>query len=438
MPGRHWQARPPAAAIFVILVVLCTWRYWKDPVFFTAGYDSTWAVPAALRIAYHHDTRLDSYAHLLKIQEAHATDHVGAHYYNWYPVAVPLLASPFVWLEDQYERLRFHTSLEGLTEHYVPTWAEHRVAAVITALGVSLFFLVGRRELTLPRALLWTALYAFGTSVWSTASKALWQHTVSLPLVVGVIYSYGRAERDQRWLLLTGFLAGLSYEVRSTNLLTVLLFAGLIGLRYRSYLLGYGAAVLVAIVPFLFYHQEVYGSWWSPYQILQRHLVQWPFPTGREAMLGTLVSPNRGLFVYTPVLSFCGVGLVERWREKQYWPEAAGMALVIVGQWLGISLSLTWWGGYCFGPRLLSDILPYCFMLLIPAVRALQWTWRPAHIAYAASFLLAGALSVWIHYRGANVMATYWWDNGPPSVDARPGRIWMWNDMQILRRDGSG
>jgi hypothetical protein len=75
-----------------------------------------------------------------------------------------------------------------------------------------------------------------------------------------------------------------------------------------------------------------------------------------------LVSPGRGLFVYSPVLLFSLAGIITVWlRGPTLWRALSlgpPMLVLLISKWL------TWWGGYCWGPRLLADADPaLCFFL---------------------------------------------------------------------------
>src|SRR6266481_524238 len=90
-----------AAALFTIVFTidaLC-------PV--STMFDSRWTIPVALSLLDHGDTNLDEYHDLIEREQHYAVECVEAdgaislgncnwHYYNWYPVAVPVLASPLV------------------------------------------------------------------------------------------------------------------------------------------------------------------------------------------------------------------------------------------------------------------------------------------------------------------------------------------------------
>jgi hypothetical protein len=85
---------------------------------------------------------------------------------------------------------------------------------------------------------------------------------------------------------------------------------------------------------------------------------------------GLLVSPGRGLFVFTPVAAMALLGLVRSFRLGERWlASSLGVAalahLVFVGKWG------EWHGGESWGPRLLTDALPVLFLFLPEGMEAL-------------------------------------------------------------------
>src|SRR5438067_2143318 len=78
-----------------------------------------------------------------------------------------------------------------------------------------------------------------------------------------------------------------------------------------------------------------------------------------EGLYGVLLSPSRGLFVYSPFLLFAIAPFLRAWRER------GGVALLL--RWLGVAtvalvvayaLYAEWWGGRVYGARFLTDALP--------------------------------------------------------------------------------
>jgi hypothetical protein len=92
----------------------------------------------------------------------------------------------------------------------------------------------------------------------------------------------------------------------------------------------------------------------------------------------------------------------------------------------------SWWGGYAYGPRFLTDILPVLAILAAPTVERL---WRRTD---------GRVLLLLLATRGIAVQAIgvycdeHSWDALPVPVDRSKGRLWDWGDPQILRAVQAG
>ncbi|MBX9652139.1 tetratricopeptide repeat protein, partial [bacterium] len=76
-----------------------------------------------------------------------------------------------------------------------------------------------------------------------------------------------------------------------------------------------------------------------------------------EGLAGILISPGRGLFVYSPVLVLGLIGLVRGSigpRRFLCLPMLVGMIAV----WIVQALHFDWWGGWTFGYRAIVDTVP--------------------------------------------------------------------------------
>jgi len=146
-----------------------------------------------------------------------------------------------------------------------------------------------------------------------------------------------------------------------------------------------------------------------------------------DGFAGLLVSPNRGLFIYTPWTLLALWGAARVWKENLFgWGRyllPGIFAVYLVHARLG-----TWWGGGCFGPRYLTDLLPFFAFFLVPIWPRI----RSSHFVMAA-FILTTAVALWIQIIGAYYYPNGHWDSTPVPVEADPRRVWDWSDTQIMR-----
>jgi len=297
-------------------------------------------------------------------------------------------------------------------------------AAAITALSALFVFLALRRTASGRWALGITVVYALGTSSLSVSSQGLWQHGPSqLAIALLAWLATGELHRN-RTLALAGFAMAGAVALRATNLLLVLPLALWILWRWprRAQWLALGAIVPAGAIAVynLHYFATLTGGGGPTTSPLWAFFALTPFV---EGLAGLLVSPSRGLFVYSPVLLFsvAGAALVGREGPPALRALAAGAALVFVltSKWI------MWWGGHTWGPRLLADTLPILCILLGPVTR-----WLERSRALTAAFVLLGAVSVSTHALGAFYYDGRWDVSGRPGSQA--SALWSWTEGPLV------
>jgi hypothetical protein len=348
----------------------------------------------------------------------------GGHWYSWYPIAGPVLASP-LYLPVALTPWVRHQSA-GTLVSIARVW--EKVTAVTLAAASALALLCLLRRLTSRRlAMVLTLVFALGTASWSTSSQALWPHTFGQLAIIATLYAIERlssAESESPWYWIAGACAGCALAIRLTNLLLLPALALALWSRnakprdyVRIFVPPALAAAPVAAYNFLVFHRLAGGYATQ----LGRHFF--------DGLSGILISPGRGLLIYTPVAIFALAALMPHAREARdrHRPVlvAAGvfslLYVVLMAAWPD------WWGGYCWGPRMLTEILPGLMVLIAigwPAIEARGW--EGAFAGVALYCVLIQAIGVYCYPKGA-------WDALPVSVDVDPGRLWNWGDNPIIR-----
>jgi hypothetical protein len=102
-------------------------------------------------------------------------------------------------------------------------------------------------------------------------------------------------------------------------------------------------------------------------------------------------------------------------------------ALVVLHMLL-VSTHADWWGGFSYGPRYLTDILPWLMVLWSPVL-----LWMAGNRLRLVAVGAAVAVSVAIQFRGATSIQVHRWNEVPVSVNERTDRIWDWTDPPFLR-----
>ena len=321
------------------------------------------------------------------------------HLVSYYPIGTPIVAVPFFVPLYAYAAATGRTSAEGLFAF--SEVAEKITASTMTAVTVLLVWLALLRRTGWRRATVTAVVLASCSLLWPVASQVLWQHTAAAMLLAAAILVASSPVRSGRALVI-GLLLGLCFAVRPQSLPFVAGAAvGLVfAMRSRPLLervkagLFFIAGFALPVVPDFAYNRHYYGNWLGGYAMatgLFSGIGTYVF----EGMSGLLFSPNRGLLVFMPVAV---VGIVGAWRlvrEPLRDPVLAGLAVGSVLYFVLHAATATWAGGWCYGPRYLTETLP---VLAICSPLALV---RPGKIALpvlavavAWSFLMMFAGSV--------------------------------------------
>ncbi len=423
---------PISALVFVTVFIV---HFLLSPV--VTVYDSIWFVPISLSIIHEGNTDLDEYARNVAQQNYYGVVNTGEHLQSYFPVGASVLAVPFVFVADKLAPRLWHIDLREyygrVTTNPFTGRLEQCIASIIAALAAVVMYLIARRYLSPPRSLLLVAIFAFGTSLWSVASRALWQHGPSILMLSLALYLLLRAEDKPSLAQFVSIPLAAAYVIRPTNSLSVIAFTVLIALMYRRYLLRYFLWAGLIAIPFLLFNRAAYGALLPPYYLANRI---GGAPTFGEALLGNLVSPARGLLVYSPIFFLAGYGAYLKVRNRTVTPVDIALCCVALAHWVAISSFSPWIGGYSYGPRLFSDVVPYLAFLLIPVVAALHRPRTAAQALLLISFVCLAAFSFFTHSRGAMEFATRRWNEAGAlvaDVGAAPQRVWDWSDPQFLR-----
>lgn len=418
-----------AALFFVFVFVI----YLVSPIVISS--DSRFVVPTDLSILRHGDADIDEYRH--RFNEAPwAIRTENGHDWSVYPVGVPFLSLPWVWLIDKSKRLR-GLDFEAEALRGAPLFEELIVASFFTAIAATLLFLIARKRLTLPRTLLLASAFAFGTSAYSSASRGLMQHGPAMLLLAAAVLLFQRLpDWGTLGALSLGAVAGFSYGVRPSNLIVVIGFAFLVAVTSRARLVPYLLGTALGVLPMVVFNKIVFGTWTSHYYRMIQESVRFGLPPVKPA-LAVLISPSRGLFIFSPFLLIVFARLLPSFLRRKR-PSLLETVLVVfcVAWWVGVSRFPWWWGGGSYGPRLFSETALWLVILMIPLVEEMSLVESFGQRLLATVFVVTLTVSVAIHLRAAMFWPVWEWNNTPISVDQSPERVWDWRDPQFLRGFG--
>jgi hypothetical protein len=295
-------------------------------------------------------------------------------YANSYGVATGLFALPFI--------ASVYPFMDSLPERTQLLWLLCKLAAAFAVAGSAWFlFVVAADHMRLSTAVLLTLIYGLGTSVWCLSSQTLWQHGPGeFFLAMGTFFLF-RRNRDYGSYL-TGFAYGMAFLCRPTNSMAVLVgfvFFLLTDWRKSFHFLAGGLPVALIFFAYNLHFFDKLIVFGQVNALAERHgsldsSVYWKnsFLTG---LAGILISPSRGLFVFSPTALVSLWAGFRSWKDRRWLPLRA-IFLTTLALWLIGACWAGWWGGWSYGYRLIVDSTTLLAFLAIPVaeeVRKRHW-----------------------------------------------------------------
>jgi len=406
--------------------------------------DSQYSLVLSDSILRHHSVHLNSYrfpdpiaqdapcgqqsARDSHLSNEYELNRIGQNVVYCYPNGSSILSIPFVAIAG----LAGWRPLtpDGRYDYSGEARIQRMLAAILMAALSCVVFRSSLLFLDLTTSLLVTAATAFGTQVWSTASRTLWSHTWFILLAAWVVYLILKCEREQsepRPALLATLLSWM-YFVRPTGVAPILCVTAYMALNHRHKFLSFAAAGGAWFAAFVAYSWLTFGRLIPQYYVnFRTNLSEMPI-----ALAGTLISPSRGLFIFVPTAGFAIYLVIRYWRDLPCArPAVVALGVVaiqtaIIGSWH------FWWGGYSYGPRLMTDLVPWFVLLGILglAARAAAPPERSHRLETIVGLFLLG-ISVLMNERGAVSWATFRW-NDTVNIDFHPERAFDWSYPQFM------
>jgi hypothetical protein len=147
-------------------------------------------------------------------------------------------------------------------------------------------------------------------------------------------------------------------------------------------------------------------------------------PSLVTALYGNLLSPARGLLVFSPWLVVVALGLTGRTGEDRTaaWAILAGA----IAHYFVTCNYPRWQGGGSMGPRLTADLLPAWTYL---AAGGLAWCLRRRWSAVVAVVVVAAGCVI----AGGHAFSdSNRWEHTPVTADVAPDRLFDWRDALVL------
>ena len=313
----------------------------------------------------------------------------------------------------------------------------------------SLFFYKFLNQITSKKvSFMGVLLFAFCTNNLSINSGGLWQHTSGLLLLnVGLYLFYVKDKiinKKSIWKsyitepkFLSFLFFGLATVARPTFLLPFVLFVLLYLCKYKNTRRSL-SFLFIGLIPILvenLINLRLFESLKNTGYGSQTHRF-----TGNILLnyFGIWFSPSKGILTISPIFIFIFYTFGEVFKDlfknfkiiKLVNLYTISFSTVLVHT-LVISKWHDWYGGYSWGYRLSSDVLPFLVILLIPFLEKVKnYNFKNYNVIFKI-FILLAFYSFAVQILGVLYYDGYWhgtFDNGPKDQ----GWLWNFNNNQVL------
>ncbi len=383
------------------------------------GSDPLGTLLVSEAILTHQTIKIDHYGEDLLKNYSYKIHKKNDHFYYYFPLGTSIASLPVVAAANA---LGFE-----MPQHEPVT--QILIAAITSALTLLLLIKLANLFLDHKNSLIVASVFWLGSSLASTSATALWSHNFAALFALLAIYGAIKTTKGNHqhlWPLVSASLF-FAYLCRPTMALLapfVLLYL----LTYsRPAAIKSGILLLALLGAFAGFSMNEFGQPLPDYYLPQR-LAGGDFWT---ALYGNLLSPARGLFIYSPFIPvawICCRFAKKEWGLKPSW-------LLIAVAWPALHLAFVsrfphWWAGWSYGSRFLTDILPGLFLLTLYC-----WPTTSRGVAgKAASGVLALAclFAIFVNTgQGLFNRYTASW-NAQPNIDQHPEYLFDWRYPQFL------
>lgn len=318
------------------------------------------------------------------------------------------------------------------------------LASLLMALLVALFFEIAAGLVPAAFALAIAMAAGFGSQIWSNTSRALWSQTWEIFIAGWIIWLLlaaeeqcpGHGPRRVRPVLLATLLSWL-YFVRPTGAIVVVSVTLFVWWRHRRDFRALALCGAAWGAAFVLYSRWAFGQSIPDYYL-------WGGRIGGASQMGMtllvyIISPSRGLLVFTPSVALTLYLIMRHWRDLSHRGLAFLSLTIIAGYVAAVCAFSKWWGGWSYGPRLLSSLIPWWVLLAALGFQALlRYCARPqtnhTPSVYRRAMVTCGVLTaligIIINGWGAISWAPFLW-NRAVQIDQHPERIWDWHRPQF-------
>lgn len=251
---------------------------------------------------------------------------------NVYPIGPSLLWAPWFFT--------IHLLIRGDGFSFPYQFFIGFISCLYTIAGLIILYRLLLRSFSESVAFLSTAAIALGTNLLfygaldtvNSHSTSFFISTILITLII-----------EKRSAFLTGIFVGLLSLMRTQDAIFLILILPFISF---SNIIYSATGFLIAFIPQLIAWQTLYGTFLKSPYLDPYHYFDFFHPH----LVEVLLSPNNGLFLWTPLIALCLLGLVM--QKKYMFFTLFLLQLFLIGSWS------FWWQGASFSGRMFISFLP--------------------------------------------------------------------------------
>ena len=432
----------------MVLAVIVFTVYLRSPVFQVS--DSHYSMLLSQTLVHEHTFALDSHMRLPLDPHLYpglsdsglprSVQQVGGHSYYVYPPGSSILSMPFVAALNAFGVTA--DNADGTYSIAGETRIQRYLAALLMAVLIGGLYLVCFRfGLGYFSAIIFTLLAAFGTQIWSIASRGMWQHTWNLLLTAGIIGCLWTASEHSTRLhaLWLATLLSWAYFVRPANAPMIVAVTVYVLIFHRDRLMPMVSAGAGWLALFLAHCKALYGQYYPDfYRVQSINNMRFAWRKFGVGIAGLLVSPSRGLVVFAP-LSLCVLYLLIRYRTglRDRRIVLLGLSILLLNL-IMFATYVDWAAGHSYGARYMTDMTPWFIFAALVGLQSRNLAGEehgPGKAVPAWHLALLGVvitLALYINGAGALSWDTARWNGSPGDIQIQTYRLWDWRRPQFL------
>ena len=310
------------------------------------------------------------------------------HIYTTYPYLFPIMNLPFYLIFSFFYDLN-QIGLKDIIYPFSPlNQLDNFIAAFWTALSAVLLFYYIYQYINQKIAYIILLIYVLASPSLSLLSHNTWQHTLIVNMVILLLILLKKDSKYAAFAI--GMILGILPHIRPTTIF----FYPLILLNFQKkyikyYIFGFIMLNLPLDIINLMIYDHIVGPYYHLFKITKSLESKIDF---FDTLLGLLISPSRGLYLFLPYL-FLLFLTAFKWKSfNTQKKEILVLSLIVIIYIFYYSTYSIWHGGFNYGPRFLTDLLPI-FMILLAKI---TWIYYQNRIYQTILFILS-LIAFFIH-----------------------------------------